>query len=311
MNKNKIFCTGCQQKSAEEVGIINPTNRFAGRVLSRILVGGKLWHCGNCDLKFRWPALSDEELEFLYEAGSIDAWNTEYYEREDWNTALHWITSKLPSQSKVLDVGCFNGAFLENLGGSYQRFGIEISSSAAKIAAKKGINVVGSSIHSINDEVEFYDCVTVFDVIEHVRNPEEFLVTILEKIKVGGYVIVSTGNSDAWAFRTMGSNYWYCTIAEHISFVNPRWISGFCKKNNASIGDQKFFCHKKGADKFDNQLLDLLKNIVYKISPNLSALLRKIGVGGDFARTEPNLLHHPPNWKSARDHFITIIKKSS
>jgi hypothetical protein len=109
----------------------------------------------------------------------------------------------------------------------------------------------------------------------------------------------------------MGSNYWYCSIAEHISFICPKWLESYCEKNSASIEEQKLFCHKKGAEKTSAQFVDFLKNFLYKVTPNTFAMLRKMGMGGDFARSNHELLRYPPNWTSAKDHFVTIIRKEN
>lgn len=47
--------------------------------------------------------------------------------------------------------------------------------------------------------------------------------------------MVSTGNIDAWAFRLAGPLYWYCSIAEHVSFISPSWARCFAADHGISV----------------------------------------------------------------------------
>jgi len=183
--------------------------------------------------------------------------------------------------------------------------GIEIHPLAAESAKNKGIEVIGSDFSDVFPGA--FDCITAFDVIEHMEKPKSFLRNCFAALRSGGYLVISTGNLDSFTFRLMGSRYWYCTIAEHISFVSPRWFSISAEELGFQIVKQSVFSHAYAS------LLQIIKegiaNSLYRTNRTTFRLLRRLGIGGKNVKAHPELLDHPPTWMSARDHFMVLIQK--
>lgn len=303
MTRLSIRCPDCGN-SVDLIGFIPSGDVFAGRVMERPLNGGQLYRCRNCSLGFRWPQLSKRELDSLYEQGDKLAWSAPKNSRKDWRTARDWIRQSLPVNNRILDVGCFAGGFLEPLVESYSCFGIEINSSARRSAERKGIEIIGDDFAAIAGG---FDCITAFDVIEHIKRPRAFLNDCLKAVNPGGWVIISTGNLDAFAFRLMGSRYWYCAIAEHVSFISPEWYARLDNQNDCRMLKQITFSHSNSSR--SRQIRETLANLLYRIAPPVFRLLRKLGVGCKNPAAHPELADHPPGWMSARDHFMVLIQK--
>jgi SAM-dependent methyltransferase len=303
MTINSPRCPDCEG-AGTSIGFIPATDVFAGRSLERPLLGGHLYRCSQCSLGFRCPQLSKDELDSLYEQGDELNWTAPVDSRRDWRIARGWIGQNLPPESSVLDVGCFDGGFLEPLIGTYSCHGIEIHPSARHRAEKKGIEVVGSDFSTI---AGIFDCITAFDVIEHIRRPKAFLNDCLAAVKPGGWVIISTGNLDAFTFRLMGSRYWYCTIAEHVSFLSPAWYSRLSKKLDYRIAKQISFAH--GNASRSQRIQETANNLLYRFGGPGFRLLRKFGMGGKNVKAHSELADHPPGWMSANDHFIVLLHK--
>jgi len=297
----------CPDCSAETrlIGPIPATDIFAGRSLEHPLPGGMLYRCRRCLLGFRWPRLVKGELDALYKEGDENTWSTSGDARTDWLTARDWIRQVLPEGSRILDVGCFDGGFLEPLSASYRCCGVEIHPKARDRAKQKGIEVIGSDFSEVNGD---FDCVTAFDVIEHVAQPRSFLADCIAAIRPRGWVLISTGNLDAFTFRIMGARYWYCTIAEHISFVSPAWFKAITESDGNRILKQATFVH--GSTSPVRRLREAANNSLYRTAPWGFRGLRKFGMGGKAVRAHPELADHPPGWGSAKDHFIVLVQKS-
>jgi SAM-dependent methyltransferase len=261
-------------------------------------------------LFFRYPQLSKRELGELYQYGSKDSWKRVPGSRRDWKLARQWINDQFGTGSKVLDVGCFDGDFLYELGDDYDRYGIEIHPIAAKRAGQRGIHIVRRDFDKLADLNYQFDVIVAFDVIEHVSDPKIFLKSLADVIRTGGMVIVSTGNTQAPSWRFMGSRYWYCTIAEHISFINPVWCNHVVPDCFLVVEQITKFSHVDNLNfGMGYKIKEISKNVLYRSMPWLAAWLRSMGAGKRKVSQHPELKHFPPSWMSAKDHFIIGFRK--
>lgn len=298
-----VKCPDCQGE-ASGIGPIPSAQMFAARSLSRAISGGHLYRCRQCSLGFRWPQLAPDETDELYMLGDSHTWSTAKLDRKDWALASSILKDVLKPGADVLDVGCFDGGFLTSLLQKFRCHGIEIHADASKRAMDKGIAIVGSDYRVIEG---LFDCITSFDVIEHVERPKQFVEICMGALRSGGYLLISTGNLDARSFRFMGSRYWYCAFAEHVSFVSPRWFETLSEGLDYSIERTVKFSH--GHASLTKQAKAVMTNIVYRGSPGVFRALRRAGLGGFDVRRYPELADYPPGWTSATDHFMVLLRK--
>lgn len=304
---NSVVCPSCASHSVRQVGPIPPSNTFAGRVLDYVLPGGFLWECLDCCLGFRYPRLPKTEVDGLYRLGNNESWPEPVGGRTDWMLISKMISS-ISGIKRVLDVGCFDGRFLEYLGQGYERFGLEIHKEAAERARQRGVNIIADDYSELSSNQLQVDAVLAIDVIEHSYDPQEFLACLASVVREDGIIIITTGNTDAPTWRLMGSGYWYCHIAEHMSFINPAWAQNVAQHIGLEVIAVKRFSHMED-DKFSHRLYEIFANLVYRVSLRLFSGLRRLGGGGIDVKAYPELLHVPPYWLSARDHVLVAFKK--
>lgn len=303
----KSNCICCGSNDIFVIGIIPSAIIFAGRVLDTPLKGGSLIRCRKCNVSFRYPQLDKSSLDELYRQGKSDTWQTEASTRLDWQIARHWISNQLKKSAQILDVGCFDGGFLKMLDKPHRLFGIEIHEAAGDRAKKYGINLIGKDYAGLEEVTVSFDVITSFDVIEHTHNPIAFLEQLVQATNDGGYIIISTGNSDALSWKLLGACYWYCKIPEHISFINPNWCEWAGKKLGLEIVKISKFSHAQLTWK--QSMVDIIKNVFYCLTPKGFALFRQMGMGSNLYRDHQELLITPPSWTTAQDHFICIFRK--
>lgn len=303
----KQNCICCNSSDLTCVGTIASTISFAGRWLKSPLAGGSLMKCSKCGMAFRYPHLGKEELDSLYLEGKTENWQSPISTRKDWQIASQWINENLPIDSKVLDVGCFDGLFLNSLPRGYQRFGIEIHEAAGNKAKESGINLVGRDFAEFPEKKSHYDVVASFDVIEHTLNPLDFLKDMAEATRDGGYIIVSTGNCDAFTWKLAGARYWYCTTGEHISFISPQWCEWVGSITGLNLKQVIKYSHLEAS--LIIKVSDAIKNLIYLIMPSVFALLKRIKLGDAEYRIHKERFSQPPAWMTAKDHFICIFEK--
>lgn len=107
------------------------------------------------------------------------------------------MMSFLPQNySKILEVGCGTGAFLENIRDDVEKWGVELSSEAAALAAEKKIHVIVGEFQSVLDEIpdDYFDVVIFNDVIEHCADTDLLIFQARSKLAVGGVFVGSIPN---------------------------------------------------------------------------------------------------------------------
>lgn len=306
--KHRVSCPSCGSSNVCCLGTIPASNVFAGRQLDRVLFGGALWRCSTCHLVFRYPRTPKQELNTLYRLGHDESWPDSVEDRADWVLAAKLISS-FPNIKRVLDVGCFDGRLLDYLDSSYEKLGVEIHQAAAERASKRGVNIIAREF----DELALYpataDVVLAMDVIEHVEDPLEFLTQLVKVVTPGGIIIIATGNTASPSWRLMGSHYWYCHIAEHISFINPTWTHQAAHHLGLEVLSIKSFSHVGNQGKTGRRLRELIINLAYRVAPWIFRKLRQLGLGGVNVVYHPELLEVPPYWLTAQDHILIAFKK--
>lgn len=299
-------CPSCDC-NALPIGPIPGSSSFAGRQLDQVLAGGKLFRCNACNLVFRYPRLAKEALDNLYRQGHSDSWPDLAGDRCDWQLAKK-ILAEYSDLKRVLDVGCFDGRLLDSLGPAYDKLGIEIHNEAVCRAEKRNVKVIGRDFDNLPVVLGGVDAVLAMDVIEHSEDPMAFLARLADVVKPGGLILIGTGNSDAPSWRFMGSAYWYCHVAEHISFINPSWADHAARNLGLVKTAQYSFSH--GYGQVGARLRDATLNILYRLSPFFFAWLRRLGAGSIDVSHFPELRNVPPYWLNAKDHILFVFRKN-
>ena len=91
--------------------------------------------------------------------------------------------------SKILDVGCGNGAFLQNLKGKYKAKGIDISQEMVKISKSKGLDVECIELCKVEDRFEMI--VAIADVLNYMDKKKlaKFFKDVKDRLQDNGYFL--------------------------------------------------------------------------------------------------------------------------
>jgi SAM-dependent methyltransferase len=96
--------------------------------------------------------------------------------------------------SRVLDVGCGQGGFLDRArAAGLQTAGLDASPAAVAAARERGFDVrlASAAAHPFEDEPPF-DLITMWDVLEHLEDPRAALTGCLHRLAPGGRLVVLT-----------------------------------------------------------------------------------------------------------------------
>lgn len=102
------------------------------------------------------------------------------------------------TSSKILDVGCGSGSFGAILKSQkdVEVWGVEISEDAAKEAVTRIDRIIIGDIESeeLGLPLNYFDCIILNDVLEHLLYPWNVLVKFKTYLQNGGYIIASIPN---------------------------------------------------------------------------------------------------------------------
>ena len=132
---------------------------------------------------------------------------------------------KKRGEIRLLDVGCSNGSFIsaaQSLG--IHAEGVEPAAAPAQAAMESGLKVHQGLLQDIHLPDTSFDVVTVFEVIEHLKDPLSLFKECHRILHKGGFLVIRTGNTDSWTAHYMKDRWEYFRISEHgghISFFNP------------------------------------------------------------------------------------------
>jgi 2-polyprenyl-3-methyl-5-hydroxy-6-metoxy-1,4-benzoquinol methylase len=124
---------------------------------------------------------------------------------------------------RLLDIGCATGAFLDNMRErGWEVAGIEPSVRAATYAREElGLDVQNTALETAQLESESFDLVTMWNVLEHLSDPQRALHRIRETLRVGGLLVFAIPNVESYAVRLFGKYWAGYDIPRHL-FVFPR-----------------------------------------------------------------------------------------
>lgn len=154
-----------------------------------------LYLCRSCNFQFFLPTTNVGSSELYSELEKLD-W---YYMPNKWEHDM--AINDLQECSKILEVGCGFGAFVQRLIKEKQVDveGIELNISAVEKAKEIGIPVNHLDLLELaNQRESSYDAVCSFQVLEHVSNPSNFLGACCKLLKPNGKLILGLPNANSF-----------------------------------------------------------------------------------------------------------------
>lgn len=159
-----------------------------------------LCRCRRCGFIFVNPRPDASSLQRYYGLITDVAWassvgfdsNLPLFEQ-----GIRQIREYLRTDSPMLlDVGCWTGEFLRLAReGGFEGYGIEVNDLLAAYAREcYRLPVLSGTLDEASFSPQSFDVVTMWDVLEHTRQPLETIVQVRDLLKKGGLVVISVPN---------------------------------------------------------------------------------------------------------------------
>jgi len=171
----------------------------------------RVYACEACGQVYLWPQLTDAEVREMFARlytegeGSVPELKSYYaftYDDSPDNPLVQlyerWL-DRIEARrrpGRVLDVGCGTGLFLTVARRrGWEPFGIDDCAEATAHAREHfGLDVVDGEFSGVGTAGRSFDLVTMWDIIEHARDPVRVLADARNVLAEGGLVALSTPN---------------------------------------------------------------------------------------------------------------------
>ncbi len=209
-------------------------------LMAEDMYGGvhRFHQCLSCGLVYIWPLPEEQELTGMYDESYYGTGEKEKFRSSFIIRFINFFSAKrakrfarfLKHGARVMDVGCGNGRFLENLHKLNRNFelnGIELSAKTALRASER--LKAKAWIHTVTDIERFFgsnsfDAISYIHVFEHISNPAEVMDQLKKVVIKDGVVMIVIPNIESRQFSEYRHNWFHLDPPRHIHFYSRQLL---------------------------------------------------------------------------------------
>jgi SAM-dependent methyltransferase len=152
--------------------------------------------------------------------------------RRSFRSKVDRIDALTGRPGRLLDIGCAAGFFLEEANDrGWEVYGHEVSEFAGGVARERfGDRVFVGSLDNVDLPPASLDVVTMWDVIEHLDDPNSVLAKVRVWLKDDGVLALCTGDIDSWLGRLQGRHSRIYNPPQHLYYYSRRSLRGVIEK---------------------------------------------------------------------------------
>lgn len=146
----------------------------------------------------------------------------------------------LLKKGKILDIGSGTGYFASTMKKEgWQVNGIEINEKARKFSVTNfGLDAYPPDKIS-EYESNSFDCITMWHVLEHFHNPDEYISEIKRLLKPGGVCVVALPNSNSYDAKYYRQFWAAWDVPRHLWHFEPSTFRIFTEKSGFTLENLK------------------------------------------------------------------------
>lgn len=239
--------------------------------------GVNIYKCKNCGQMFSSYG-ADQYYDGYYEddvSGKDNFWWDQAHQAMYDDFGKKYFVGK---SGKLLDIGCGLGFFVKKANDypKWQTFGYEISKTAADFAANKLklANIFCGKAEEADFPKNYFDIITLWDVIEHIPHPDKMLTYISSILKDDGFLFIHTPNANIQLFKArlkkliygMKPEIHYLEAKDHINTYTAKSIFMILKRHNFQSVEFTHLCPIQSVSGSKSRLNVFIKNLWFNCS---------------------------------------------
>jgi len=139
--------------------------------------------------------------------------------------------SAIQSSGTLLELGCAYGYFLDEARSEWKVRGVDISAHAIQQAATRyGGAVTQGDFLELDFAETQYDWIVMWDVIEHLDQPQAYLDKCFKLLRPNGHIALTTGDVTSPAAQLMGKRWRLLTPPSHLTFFSAEGMRRLLEK---------------------------------------------------------------------------------
>jgi len=192
--------------------------------------------CSECGAKYVSPRYDDDQLAGHYSeelfTKSVDYEGVRHNmldpaerlrKKQDMKEEIRECVKRCGDGSRVLDIGCQTGIYLEALPDNIRKYGVERCAWAADYARSNlHADISACKIEDAVFPAEHFDVINMSYVIEHLQHPVKVLRKITAWLKPQGALVVSAPNFDSTCSCIFREFYRLADPRQHLFLTTPR-----------------------------------------------------------------------------------------
>lgn len=196
--------------------------------------GCNIYQCAKCGLAFTHP--QPEALDEQYDSAYFDLYKRRHDFRLKRGDARLRRIELMLEPGRLLDIGCSLGYFVEAANArGWNASGVEISPYAAEQARGLGLDVKTGVLEDAGYSDGVFNCVTMWDVLEHVPDPTKHMLEVRRVLAEGGLVVIGTPNLGHILFKIKRERWRHLKPREHIFYFRESSISQLLRKTGFDV----------------------------------------------------------------------------
>lgn len=294
-------CPACGKEGSSPLGkLAIEEYRFGDESIPLPQEGIEISQCLDCGLVFKNTLPSPKFLAEVFRRQKGKVWAGGY----DFSEEAELIRGLVGASSfDLLDIGASNGGLLKAFSESEgRRSALDVISHPGLEAWIRGEFISGlAESKDLSWSGEPYDVVGMFDIAEHLYDPEQAFSNLRFLVKRGGFVVAETGDVQSYWPQKFGVHrWWYACLFEHHVFWSRSCMEQVANRHGFQLINFQRKRHKdrsKMSPKRD--FLAMIKSLNYRLySERYVRLARVLGKSS----IQP--------WSPfTRDHLRVVLKR--
>jgi SAM-dependent methyltransferase len=235
---------------------------------------GHIVRCTVCGLVFRNPRLIENvQIRHFEEewTESRPAVQLEAYRTKIIRSIADWILRRRPAPGSILDIGSSYGNLLAQFPETWERFGLEPSRTACRIAQRRlpEARIINGTLATAKIPEKAFDIVTLIDSIYYFHHPVRDLSLLPALLKPNGMLLIEAPNfaNRGPVYRWMGHPFddtW-------MYFYTPYSLERILKKAGLKVVDRiDLPGHQIGSSIFLRRVITLAEFVIFRMVRKLS-----------------------------------------